>query len=207
MVLAPHRFNGGLGAFRCFLLRLAQKVSFAVNSHPYDGSSARILRFRDRRLVPVQRCADRIYRPGQPMAERLDRVVQRPGPRRALNGQLFDPYSKRRSSSRTGGRTTTPAGSTGPCGCSHPPPTLKPRRPLGHRHHSTTGLTTGTPSRGFHPGCPVRLVALLGRADHAYALAQRILVSDIPTEIDRARGVDSISTIVLDSISADRQPW
>ena len=46
-------------------------------------SRTRVHRLCRVRLVPVQRNRDNLHRSGQPMAERLDRIVQRPAPRRA----------------------------------------------------------------------------------------------------------------------------
>ena len=51
---------------------------------------------------------NRVHRPGITVAERLDRVVQRPAPRRVSStASASTPCSRPRCSSRTGGSTTT----------------------------------------------------------------------------------------------------
>ena len=74
---------------------------------------ARVHRLRRGRLVPLQRHRHRLHRPGITLAERLDRVVQRPPARRATStASASTPCSRPRSSSRTGGSTTTSTGHT-----------------------------------------------------------------------------------------------
>jgi len=66
------------GVVRC-LDRLANESGTPV-SVCFDNGPEFIAHGRCR-VVPVQRHGDRLHRPGQPLAERLDRVVQRPDAR------------------------------------------------------------------------------------------------------------------------------
>ena len=112
------------------------------------GQRPRARRRRTTRLVPPGGHRHCLHRARRAVGERLDRILQRPAPRRMPPASRTSPTSsKPESSSRTGDTTTTTTGPTDHSADKHPPPTLPTTDRPQDRTPITAGPTNGSPSQ------------------------------------------------------------